>query len=807
MRDLRVLHVVSAIAPQYGGTSMAVLGLCEALSAIPGVTVELAATDADGSNGHLPISTFAALPFRTHLFPVTGSQRWKYSAGLNDWLRDNVRRFDVIHLHGAWAHATKAGRTAARAKSRPYVLSPHGMLSEYSFARFPLLKWTYWLSVERKTCRRAAAILATSTGESKELRRLDLPTPIRVIPLGIDPQAWTTPADPNALRRLCIPAAADLPILLFLSRLHPKKGITDYLLPAFARLEQPAFLAIAGGIDHSTPEYRGEIEATIARFGLSGRVALLGPVAPCDRWQLFDGAAAFVLPSHQENFGLVVAEAMARGCPVVISDRVHSCNHVQAAGAGKVVSLDVVAVAEACDELLSDPQARVGQARRAAEYAAKHFRWECVVESMVELYRRVAGIKTPPRREIRCLHVIPSISSAEGGPSLAIGPLCTSLNRIPGIHVEIATTVAESGVPNRETVSVNKTTIHRFARSNPRGVKHSRELTRWLRSRASEFDLIHIHTLWSLVSSSACRLAGSARVPYIIRPAGMLSPYSWAHGWLKKWLYWHCRDRRLVARAAALHATSAGEAAELRGMRLRPPVNMIPLGVDPQAWSTPADRGKLRQLCGPTAGDLPIFLFLSRLHPKKGVVDYLLPAFARLKRPAFLAIAGGADGSVPDYPCEIEAAIRDLGLSERVALLGPVAPADRWQLFDGATAFVLPSHQENFGIVVAEAMARGCPVVISDRVQSCDHVLASGAGRVIPLEIDSFASAMAELLEDEPTRTKMSRSGPPYARAELDWDSIATKIAEMYRACLRIDRDSLTLPPDSSWQAIKRTSD
>ena len=784
MSDLRILHVVSAIAPQYGGTSMAVLGQCEALAAIPGVTVELAATDADGPNGHLPISTFASCPFRTHLFPVTGSRRWKYSVGLNDWLRANAGRFDLLHLHGAWAHATKAGRVAAIANSKPYLVSPHGMLSKYSFARFPLMKWAYWRSVERKTCRNAAAILATSAGEAAELQRLRMPPPIRVVPLGLDPQAWTTPANPSALRRLCGPAAGDLPILLFLSRLHPKKGIADFLIPAFARLDRPAFLAIAGGVDFSTPQYLGEVEATIQKLGLTGRVKLLGSVAPGDRWQLFDGAAAFVLPSHQENFGLVVAEAMARGCPVIVSDRVQSCDHVLAAEAGKVVPLDELALAEACDEILNDANSTKIQSRRAAEYAAEQFRWERVAESMVAIYRRSAGIKTM-QRDIRCLHVIPTFRIVDGGPSLAIGPLCAALNRIPGVRAEIATTFSPGvGKSDLDLKVGNEITVHRFAGSQSYGLKKSAEMTRWLRDHASEYDLIHIHTLWSLISSSACRAARSADVPYIVRPAGMLSPYSWTQKTLKKLAYWRMRDRKLVSRAAMLHATSLGEAEELRGLELATSVTVLPLGIDPVAWATPSDPGALRRLCGPLAANQPIVLFLSRLHPKKGIVDFLLPAFARLKKPAFLAIVGGVDSHLPEFQAEVESAIARFNLNDRTALLGPVVPAERWNLFDGAAVFVLPSHQENFGLVVAEAMARGCPVVISDRVQSCDHVLAADSGRVVPLDIDSFAGAMDELLDDKSFRKKMGRNGPPYVRAELDWDNIALKIAEMYRACL-----------------------
>ncbi len=400
----------------------------------------------------------------------------------------------------------------------------------------------------------------------------------------------------------------------------------------------------------------------------------------------------------------------------------------------------------------------------------------------MELGHASERIRTGPG--LRCLHVIPSISFAEGGPSLAIGPLCAALNRIGGIRVEIATTV-----PSGEALSGDGNLIgrgipvHRFARAFRGKLKYSPDLTRWLRVHAADYDMIHIHTLWSLVSSSAGRAAFRAGVPYIVRPAGMMSPYSWSRGRLKKAVYWRWSDRRMISRAAAWHATSAGEADELRRLHLPPAVHTIPLGIDPQAWTTPPDPMALRRLCGPDVADLPILLFLSRIHPKKGVADFLLPALARLNIPAFLAIAGGADGS-PRYLAEIEATMARLKLKHRVALLGSIAPANRWGLFDGAAGFVLPSHQENFGLVVVEAMARGCPVIVSDRVQSCDHVLAANAGFVVPLDVDAVTVALTQLLAQPDRRAPLGEAGRRYVAEHLSWDRVGTDVAAMYSIIL-----------------------
>jgi glycosyltransferase involved in cell wall biosynthesis len=172
-------------------------------------------------------------------------------------------------------------------------------------------------------------------------------------------------------------------------------------------------------------------------------------------------------------------------------------------------------------------------------------------------------------------------------------------------------------------------------------------------------------------------------------------------------------------------------------------------------------------------------LFLSRLHPKKGVVDRLLPAFAEQNAPAFLAIVGGPDDGAPEHPEEIRRAIERLGLSDRVALLGAVTAAERWAMFDGADLFVLPSHQENFGLVVTEAMARGVPVLITDQVQSGALVRAAEAGLVV--RASEFTSSLRRMLADQPSRVAMGIRGAAYARLHFRWNRIAGELAALYR--------------------------
>jgi glycosyltransferase involved in cell wall biosynthesis len=390
----------------------------------------------------------------------------------------------------------------------------------------------------------------------------------------------------------------------------------------------------------------------------------------------------------------------------------------------------------------------------------------------------------PRRLPLRVLHVIPSTALRFGGPSVAIGPMCTALGKLPGVSVELATTKADGdGGPANGSAASSGLVTHVFKRTLSERWKFSPGLWRWLRRHAAEYDLIHIHAVWSFASYTAGAAARRAGVPYVIRPAGMLSPYTWSRRAVAKSVYWRLFERRTVRGAAAFHATSTEEAKEIAAIHPGAKTAVIPNGVDPAAWEVAPDTGALRRLCGPAAGSRPILLFLSRLHPKKGVVDLLLPALARLTTDAFLAIVGGSDSHEPDYPDLIRQEIDRLGLKDRAAMLGPVPAAERWALYDGAAAFVLPSHSENFGIVVSEAMARGCPVIVSEAVQAAEHVLASKAGLVVPLDVTALADAMAHVLHEPDARDKFGTAGRSYARDRFAWDRIAGEIFSLYQSC------------------------
>jgi len=411
--NLQILHVIPSIAPRYGGPSTAILPMVEALNRLPNIRAEIATTDADGSQGRLDASVFADSPFPIHVFTRDWSEQWKYSASMWRWLRDNARRYDIIHVHSLWNFATLAACRAARRAGVPIVVRPCGMLSPYTWSRTPWRKRLYWALVERFNVRHACRFHATSQAEADEIRAV-VNAPVVVIPQGIDPAAWTAVRRPEFLRERCGPAAGDRPIILFLSRLHPKKGILDLLLPAFAKLAADAYLAIVGGEDEHEPGFGSRVRHEIDRLRLTDRVGLLGRIVPAERWWLLDGAAVFVLPSHSENFGIVVTEAMARGVPVVVTDTVQACEHVLAAQAGYVTPRDVNALSTALTRVLADDAAARLLGQHGKEYAAREFQWDRIAELIGQMYREC--FNTDRRRASPGSHVSPEDERASHGP-------------------------------------------------------------------------------------------------------------------------------------------------------------------------------------------------------------------------------------------------------------------------------------------------------------------------------------------------------------------------------------------------------
>jgi glycosyltransferase involved in cell wall biosynthesis len=381
--QLRILQVVSAYYPavRYGGPIRSVHGLSAAL-ARRGHDVHVYTTSVDGpSDLDVPIDEPVQLDgVKVHYFRVPMLRRLTWAPGLGRRLRRSVNEFDAVHVHAVFLWPMfAAAREAARARV-PYVVAPRGMLVRDTIHRKSRWVKTAWINmVERKSLAQAAAVHVTAELEAEELKALGLPAPhVTCIPNGVQ---W-----PAEFLPLAAGPFAKLPerYVLFLSRISWKKGL-DRLIAAWQSIPDIP-LVIAGNDDEG---YQPKLAEQVRALGLSERVIFLGPVQDDHKWALYNRAQLFVLPSYSENFGNVVAEAMAMGCPVAVTPEVGIASLVESAQAGIVVSGAPQEFSRGVRDLLADPSRLREMGMRGRRAARERLSWDAVAMQAENLYRQI----------------------------------------------------------------------------------------------------------------------------------------------------------------------------------------------------------------------------------------------------------------------------------------------------------------------------------------------------------------------------------------------------------------------------------
>jgi glycosyltransferase involved in cell wall biosynthesis len=381
-----------------------------------------------------------------------------------------------------------------------------------------------------------------------------------------------------------------------------------------------------------------------------------------------------------------------------------------------------------------------------------------------------------PQRALRVLQVVPTYYPAVryGGPIRSVHGLASALVR-RGHEVHVYTTNLDGpdnlDVPTDRPVMLDGVHVHYFPVPALRRLAWSPAMGHALRANAADFDLLHLHSVFNWPPQAAARAARRAGVPYLLAPRGMLvrnvirGKSRWAKtAWIELF------ERQMLARAAGLHATADIEIADVRALGLRFAASYcVQNGVE---W--PRDFAPLEQ--GPFAAlPRPYALFLSRISWKKGL-DRLIRAWKLV--PELPLIIGGNDdeGLIPKLT---ELAHRE-GVAQRVRFVGAVADRDKWALYANARLLVLPSYNENFGNVVAEAMAVSCPVVVTRAVGIAPLVEEYGAGVVCGDEPADIAMAVTRLAFDPELRAACGRGGRAAVDANLSWEAVGARMEQVY---------------------------
>ncbi|TAE28697.1 MAG: glycosyltransferase [Cytophagales bacterium] len=347
---MKVLRLIGSMDPLTGGPCQGIRNSIAALTTL-GVYNEVVCLDAPNAN------YLGADPFPIHTLGPSKSP-WHYSAKLLPWLLEQLPKFDVLIVHGLWLYPSYAARQAQQKLKQQRIknqdlkipclfIMPHGMLDPwFQEAKTRQLKairnWFYWKLIEHKVVRDADGLLFTSETELQMARLPFKPyQPKQEVNVGYGIQE--PPAYSQSMKeafRAHHPDSNKTPYLLFISRIHEKKGV-DLLLKAYAGIveQQPQRnfpnLVIAGpGLDTHFGEKLHQFASETPC--LQQRVFFTGMLTGLAKWGAFYGCEAFVLPSHQENFGIAVAEAMACGKPVLISNRVNIWREIESGGGGLV---------------------------------------------------------------------------------------------------------------------------------------------------------------------------------------------------------------------------------------------------------------------------------------------------------------------------------------------------------------------------------------------------------------------------------------------------------------------------------------
>lgn len=374
---MRTLHIIASTNPLGGGPIEGLKQLQASLKAL-GVEVEVACCDAPNA----PWLLTSGLPKIYALGP--SNSKYSFTALLQPWLRENAAKFDAIIVEGLWQYHSFAVRQVLAGTKIPYFVFTHGMLDPWFKRTYPLKhlkKWFYWPWAEYRVLRDARAVIFTCE-EERLLARQSFWL-YRANEAVASYGTSSPPTNGLDLAQRFLKKHDNLSgkrIILFLSRIHEKKGC-DLLLAAFAevaKIDQRLQLVMAG------PDQTGwsaKLHNQAEELGIAERISWPGMLQGDDKWGAFYAAEVFCLPSHQENFGIVVAEALACGKPVLISNKVNIWREIETDIAGFIdedtvdgtvrnlnrwLALDVVAYSEMSERARQCFESRF-QIRRAAE--------------------------------------------------------------------------------------------------------------------------------------------------------------------------------------------------------------------------------------------------------------------------------------------------------------------------------------------------------------------------------------------------------------------------------------------------------
>ena len=387
---MKILHCIYTADPSFGGPSEGVSQSSLAATAM-GHTVEVASLDSPDA------PYLGSFPVPVHPLGPGSLQPYRFSTRYTDWISANAPRFDVVIVNGIWRYHSFGAWRALRRRDTPYVLYTHGMLDPWFKRYYPLKhlkKWMYWPWAEYRVIRDAAKVLFT-TDEERLLARQSFSL-YRANEVVVGYGTQSPEGDPEKQREAFAAAFPHLHgkrVALFMGRLHPKKGC-DLAIQAFAQVlaADPDWALVIAGPDQLG--WQAGLSALARRLNVAERITWTGMIGGDIKWGAMRFAEFFFLPSHSENFGIVVAEALACGTPVLTSNKVNIWREVEDDGAGLVANDDLPGAANLLrtwSEMPADGRQQMRSRARAC-FAAR-FEINKVNDNLLDTLEGVIGTK------------------------------------------------------------------------------------------------------------------------------------------------------------------------------------------------------------------------------------------------------------------------------------------------------------------------------------------------------------------------------------------------------------------------------
>ncbi len=762
---MRLLFVIPSYKPAviYGGTTVVVSELAEGL-ARQGHEVTVYSTTANGKEelavepGKLQVIEGVNVYYfsritgdHTHISPALYKALWK-----------NIRHFDVVHIHSWWSILVIVSALICKLKRIKPVISPHGMLSGYTFeTQNSLTKaLVHWLF--GKSLLRNSYLHACTMPEWKES-------------LEVNP-AWEGFIASNLIK---LPgyverhSEQEILQLAFLSRIDPKKGL-DILFYALAKVKFPFVLNIAGSGEES---YLNELRSLAKSLGLEERINWAGWKKGDNKFKFLAQNDIFILPSKSENFAIAAIEALACGTPVVLSHEVGISEYVAEKELGWICEADSVVLSALLETVYYDKKNRKRIEIQAPGQVRKDFEHGFIVSLYTDFYENTFA--KPNKRELRILQVSASYKPAYiyGGPIISVSGLCEALTKKH--YVEVYTTtangIAELDVNTGMPQKVDGVKVTYFKRYTKDHSHFSPMLIINLIRHVRSFDLVHIHAWWNTVSVSTCLISLIMGVPVVFSPRGTLSRYSFTHNnvLLKKIFF---TPARMLLKHTAFHVTSAKEKEDIVDLLKPGNISIIPNLIKISA------RDHAVSLLRPviTTNSALKMIFLSRIDEKKGL-ELLFDVLSEVNWTWTLSIAGLGQ---KEYIENLKTLAISKRIKDRIIWLGFLDHHQKFNALQQHDLFILPSYDENFANAVLESLSVGTAVLISKNVGLADVVEREKLGWTFKRTKAALMENLGYIASHKEEFLPIRQRGPLVVSEQFNESVLISQYLDMYREAI-----------------------